>query len=351
MLRVVGTVCCAALVAVSCSSESSDDAHPPGEAGSSNANAGTNDGSKPVAAAGMTATAGTNATGGTAGTDATAGMSSMAGANATAGANAIAGAAGSTVAPSVTPIARRPLSRRGRLVFDRYSLRASFDSDAGYPEYSWHCHLSVIGGCEFERCTESGADDKPEFVDAGALTVTNLTRSKSVLLRVNQESPSSSEHLYGSFTAEDLAPMPGDEIRITAAGSASVPSFETTVVVPANSTVSSPTGNHTFSLVEGLRFRWSGSAEFVRAAARIAGYGFEGANPSFKYSSYCVFPGASGDATLPAQALSSFQCDGFGTSYFSGVGESQLMAGDYAITIQWLQPQGESLIFTSQCTP
>ena len=81
-------------------------------------------------------------------------------------------------------------------------------------------------------------------------------------------------------------PTPGQMIRITAAGSSAVPAFETTVTVPSHVTLKSPSGMHSFSLASGLPFAWAWNSELVRVAARISGYGFDGSDPSYLYSSY-----------------------------------------------------------------
>lgn len=274
------------------------------------------------------------------------GGASLAGAGAGAGGSSSAGAP-ATVAPTM----RKAGTRRARLAFARYELRASFDSDQGYPEYDWYCHLSELGGCEFEHCfADAPPGDPPRFIDAGPLTVSNVSNGMSVVLTINAAA-TSSQDLYVKFDMTAVAPAPGDTIRITAAGSSAVPAFETTLTVPNPVILRLPSGSHSFALASGLRFIWAGSSELVRVAARISAYGFDGSDPSFLYSSYCVFPGTAGDVTLPPAALAEFKCTGAGISYATGIGESQVTSGDYAISVQWIQPDGEPSAFFSDCTP
>ena len=260
------------------------------------------------------------------------------------------GGADAGVPPSDPPVPRVAGARRGQLIFNVDTVKARFDSEPGYPEYDWSCHLSTAGGCEQEHCGTPSPGQPPVFLDVGTIQVANLSNGKSVAVGLAPMTPLAADQLYDHFDPKALDAKAGDQIRVATAGSTAVPAFTVTLTVPMDTTLVSPSGSHAFTLAAGLPFTWGGKPDLVRLGARTNGYGFA-SSISYGESTWCVFPGGTGHAIIPPEAFVPTACRGFGISFETGVAEAQMVVGAYTVTVQWLQPKGEGQAFFSSCTP
>lgn len=160
---------------------------------------------------------------------------------------------------------------------ERTSIGARFEDGRD------QCGKTSIGGCTVTQC--NAPDSYAQGFDAGVLTVSG---SKTLMLR-----PTTAPYAFGplySYGSTVHEFVEGESIQVSTTG-ATVPKFETAIVMPARAVASRPS-SLVISRADPFNMSWTGGSGDVVV---YFSYGLGGTN--------CHFPADAGVGTVPAEVM------------------------------------------------
>lgn len=187
------------------------------------------------------------------------------------------------------------------------------------------CTSETVEGCSFSACTQVDNATPGTIVDPGAVKVTSPSMGTDVPLTLDAKTG------YGRIVQSgDFAD--GEEVRVVAAGGATVAAFDLKVKIPGalkagaigTCGLSSGSGSSTCDLPEASPVvRWTGGGSTVLVSL----------SPTIDGSTYgtlrCAFAGAAGSGQIPAAALAKLPK---GTAYRVSVSSVEVAASTAGAT-------------------
>ncbi len=207
----------------------------------------------------------------------------------------------------------------GQTFYSGLLLANFFEIPARYPG----CVNTVVGGCTVSDCSaaaDAGTPPDGGQVGAGTLTFTGLADAGAVVI---------TQAANGRYLRQIVSPaslfVAGSALQVSSSGGA-VPAFTASVTAPVSATLTTPacplSNCGMISKATGLPVAWTGggtgsiAVQVLTAASQVS----------------CVFPAASGSATVPSAALAGIP-PGSASLIFGSIASTTVQAGPFPIAV------------------
>ncbi len=209
------------------------------------------------------------------------------------------------------------ITAAGQTFYSGLLLANFFEIPARYPG----CVNTVVGGCTVSDCSaaaDAGTPPDGGQVGAGTLTFTGLADAGAVVI---------TQAANGSYLRQIQSQLfvAGSALQVSSSGGA-VPAFTASVTAPVSATLTTPacplSNCGMISKATGLPVAWTGggtgsiSVQVLTAASQVS----------------CVFPAASGSATVPSAALAGIP-PGSASLFFGSIASTTVQAGPFPIAV------------------